>query len=160
MPIKYQWLADYKELEEKLLYLKWNLNKSKLELIRWVEGDLAGIKLDRGSHSASLEEKIKFIEQEISEANTQIKELKGIVDNFEGIDAQIVRLKFIENISLDDIADQLGYSISYIRKRHTDIRKTLSFLDKFIERKNITNKMKSEIDYYKEEVQKADNYDI
>ncbi len=160
MLIKYQWLADYKELEEKLLYLKWNLNKSKLELIRWVEGDLAGVKLEKGSHSASLEEKIKFIEQEISEANTQIKELKSIVDNFEGVDAQIVKLKFIENINLDDIADQLGYSISYIRKRHTDIRKTLSFLDKFMERKNITNKMKSEIDYYKEEAQKADNYDI
>ncbi|WP_315039667.1 DUF1492 domain-containing protein [uncultured Enterococcus sp.] len=158
--MKYQWLADYKELEEKLLYLKWNLNKSKLELIRWVEGDLAGVKLEKGSHSASLEEKIKFIEQEISEANTQIKELKSIVDNFEGVDAQIVKLKFIENINLDDIADQLGYSISYIRKRHTDIRKTLSFLDKFMERKNITNKMKSEIDYYKEEAQKADNYDI
>jgi len=158
--MKYQWLADYKELEEKLIYLKWNLNKSKLELIRWVEGDLAGVKLERGSHSASLEEKIKFIEQEISEANTQIKELKSIVDNFEGVDAQIVKLKFIENINLDDIADQLGYSISYIRKRHTDIRKTLSFLDKFIERKNITNKMKSEIDYYKEETQRADQYDI
>lgn len=158
--MKYQWLADYKELEEKLIYLKWNLNKSKLELIRWVEGDLAGVKLERGSHSASLEEKIKFIEQEISEANIQIKELKSIVDNFEGVDAQIVKLKFIENINLDDIADQLGYSISYIRKRHTDIRKTLSFLDKFIERKNITNKMKSEIDYYKDEAQKADSYDI
>lgn len=158
--MKYQWLADYKELEEKLIYLKWNLNKSKLELIRWVEGDLVGVKLEKGSHSASLEEKIKFIEQEISEANNQIKELKSIVDNFEGIDAQIVRLKFIENISLEDIADQLGYSISYVRKRHTDIRKTLSFLDKFIERKNITNKMKSEIDYYKEEAQRADQYDI
>lgn len=158
--MKYQWLADYKELEEKLIYLKWNLNKSKLELIRWVEGDLAGIKLEKGSHSASLEEKIKFIEKEIVETTDQIEELKDIVSNFDGLDVQIIRMKHIEKMTLEGIAEEIKYSYSYIRQRHAAIVKTLKFLDKFIERKNITNKMKSEIDYYKDEAQKANRYDI
>lgn len=160
MPIKYQWLADYKELEEKLLYLKWNLNKSKLELIRWVEGDLAGIKLEKGSHSASLEEKIKFIEKEIVETTNQINELKDIVSNFDGLDIQIIRMKHIEKMTLEAIAEETKYSCSYIRQRHAAIVKTLKFLDGYNKRRISRNKMESEIDFYKEEVQKADSYDI
>lgn len=160
LSMKYQWLADYKELEEKLIYLKWNLNKSKLELIRWVEGDLAGIKLEKGSHSASLEEKIKFIQQEIVETTNQIKELKDIVSNFDGLDSQIVRLKYIEKMTLEKIAEDTNYSASYINHRHAAIVRTLKFLDGYNKRKTARKKMKREIDFYKEEVQKADSYDI
>ena len=69
-------------------------------------------------------------------------------------------MKHIEKLTLEKIAEELNYSFSYIRQKHAAIVKTLKFLDKFIERKNFTNKMKSEIDYYKDEAQKADNYDI
>lgn len=158
--MKYQWLADYKELEEKLIYLKWNLNKSKLELIRWVEGDLAGVKLEKRSHSASLEEKIKFIEKEIVEISNQILELNDLVSSFENPDTQIVRMKYIDKMTLEEIAEEIGYSVSHIQKKHAAIVKTVKFLDKFIERKKFTNKMKREIDYYKDEAQKADSYDI
>lgn len=158
--MKYQWLADYKELEEKLIYLKWNLNKSKLELIRWVEGDLVGVKLEKGSHSASLEEKIKFIEQEIVEISNQILELNDLVSSFENPDTQIVRMKYIDKMTLEDIAEEIGYNVSYIRKKHAEIVKTLKFLENYNKRKTARNKMKREIDFYKDEAQKADSYDI
>lgn len=158
--MKYQWLADYKELEEKLIYLKWNLNKSKLELIRWVEGDLAGIKLEKGSRSASLEEKIKFIEQEIVETTDQIEELKDIVSNFDDLDVQIIRMKHIEKMTLERIAEEINYSSSYIKQRHAAIVRTLKFLDEYNKRKTARYKMEKEIDYYKKEVRKADSYEI
>ena len=57
--MQFGWLKDYKRLEEHLIYLKWNLNKSKLELIRWVEGDLVNVRLEKNSRSSYLEENIE-----------------------------------------------------------------------------------------------------
>ncbi len=45
--MRFQWLRDYQDLEEQLLYLKWNLNKSKLELIRWTTGDLSKVRIEK-----------------------------------------------------------------------------------------------------------------
>ncbi len=45
--MRFQWLKDYQDLEEQLLYLKWNLNKSKLELIRWTTGDLSKVRIEK-----------------------------------------------------------------------------------------------------------------
>ena len=63
--MRFQWLKDYQELDEQILYLKWNLNKSKLELNRWVNGDLADVRIEKNSRSASLEENIQKIENEL-----------------------------------------------------------------------------------------------
>lgn len=53
--MKYQWLKDYKQLEQQIEYLKWNLNRSELELARWIKGDLVNIKLEKNSRSSNLE---------------------------------------------------------------------------------------------------------
>ncbi|OZS36919.1 hypothetical protein CG820_08320, partial [Enterococcus faecium] len=72
--MRFQWLKDYQELDEQILYLKWNLNKSKLELNRWVNGDLADVRIEKNSRSASLEENIQKIENEIDLLEEQRKE--------------------------------------------------------------------------------------
>ncbi|EDP67068.1 hypothetical protein CAT7_02092 [Carnobacterium sp. AT7] len=33
--IKFQWLKDYQETEERIAYLKWNIRRTKYELERW-----------------------------------------------------------------------------------------------------------------------------
>ena len=63
--MRFQWLKDYQELDEQILYLKWNLNKSKLELNRWVNGDLADVRIEKNSRTSSLEENIQKIENEL-----------------------------------------------------------------------------------------------
>lgn len=45
--MRFQWLKNYQDLEEQILFMKWNLNKSKLELERWVSGDLANVRLEK-----------------------------------------------------------------------------------------------------------------
>lgn len=146
--MRFQWLKDYQELDEQILYLKWNLNKSKLELNRWVNGDLADVRIEKNSRSASLEENIQKIENEIEILEEQRKEMLAIINSFKGIDNEIIRKKYVEGCSLEIIAEEIGYSASYVRQRHAEIRKTLSFLDEYeMNKVNRQNKL-SEIDYY------------
>ncbi|EMF0063390.1 hypothetical protein PGC07_002557 [Enterococcus hirae] len=146
--MRFQWLKDYQELDEQILYLKWNLNKSKLELNRWVYGDLADVRIEKNSRSSMLEENIQKIENEIEILEEQRQEMLAIINSFKGIDNEIIRKKYVEGCSLEIIAEEIGYSASYVRQRHAEIRKTLSFLDEYeLNKVNRQNKL-SEIDYY------------
>lgn len=146
--MRFQWLKDFQELDDQILYLKWNLNKSSLELYRWLYGDLADVRLERNSRSSSLEENIEKLEQEIERLEQQKTEMILLIESFTGIDNQIIRLKYVDGEALEDIADIIGYSISYVRKRHTEIRRTLKFLDDYEERKEDRSRKQGEIDYH------------
>ena len=146
--VRFQWLKNYQDLEEQILFMKWNLNKSSLELDRWVNGDLANVRLEKNSRSSSLEENIRIIENELELLEKEKIELMELIDSFSGADNQIVKLKYIEDMDVYDIADETGYSVSYIRKRHSEIRKTLSFVDEYEARREDRLKKQDEIDYY------------
>ena len=152
--MRFQWLKDYQCLDEQILYLKWNLNKSRLELDRWVNGDLANVRLEKNSRSSSLEESIEKIEQEIKRLEDQKGELLSIVRSFKGLDNDIVRLKYVDGYSLEEVAEETDYSASYIRQRHAEIRKTLQFLDQYQTRQSNNLQRKSEIDFYSKELDK------
>ena len=146
--MRFQWLKNYQDLEEQILFMKWNLNKSRLELDRWVNGDLANVRLEKNSRSSSLEENIRIIENELELLEKEKVELMELIDSFSGADNQIVKLKYIDDMDVYDIADETGYSVSYIRKRNTEIRKTLSFVDEYEARREERLKKQEEMDYY------------
>lgn len=146
--MRFQWLKNYQDLEEQILFMKWNLNKSRLELDRWVNGDLANVRLEKNSRSSSLEENIRIIENELELLEKEKTELMELINSFSGADVQIVKLKYIDDMDVYDIADETGYSVSYIRKRHTEIRKTLSFVDAYEARREERLKKQEEMDYY------------
>ena len=145
--MRFQWLKDYQDLDNQIVYLKWNLNKSKLELNRWVYGDLSDVRLEKNSRASSLEENIAKIEQEIELLEEQRSEMLVIISSFKGIETDIVRMKYIEGLKLEDIAEEIGYSASYTRKKHAEIRGKLDFLDDY-EATSIEKQNKlSEIEY-------------
>ena len=108
--MRFQWLKNYQDLEEQILFMKWNLNKSKLELERWVSGDLANVRLEKNSRSASLEENIQVIEEEIELLEEQLNEMVLLIKSFKGLDNQIMYLKYVEGMTLEKIAEKLNYS--------------------------------------------------
>ena len=132
--MRFEWLKNYQDLEDQILFLKWNLNKSKLELDRWLSGDLAKVRIEKNSRSSILAD--------------QKEELLKIIDTFKGLENDIVRLKYIENCSLEEIAEQTGYSESYIRKKHSEIRNILTFLDDYESNAESRQSKKNDIDYY------------
>ena len=91
--MRFEWLKNYQDLEDQILFLKWNLNKSKLELDRWISGDLAKIRIEKNSRSSKLEETIIAIEDELKILADQKEELLKIIDTFKGLENEIVKIK-------------------------------------------------------------------
>lgn len=129
--IKFEWLKEYKQLEHEIALLEWKLSKSKLELTRWVEGDLMDVKLTSESIASKLEPIIKKLEEELEVKNNQMDELNKIIAALSGTEQQIVKLKYIDGLTLEQIAEELGYTPGYIRYKHANIRKFISFISAY-----------------------------
>lgn len=129
--MRFQWLKDYKEIEGQIEYLKWNLNRSELELIRWVEGDLVNVKLEKNSRSSNLENDIEKLKAEIERLEQNKKEVVQFIETFEGVENQIIKLKYIDGQTLEEIAEEIGYSASYVRKKHSEIKNLINFINKY-----------------------------
>ncbi|MGQ7098080.1 hypothetical protein ACUOAQ_07490, partial [Escherichia sp. SP-MK] len=48
----FEWIKDYKKLEDEIIYLENKLYRSKRELMRWSVGDLSKYKLTADSDAA------------------------------------------------------------------------------------------------------------
>jgi hypothetical protein len=71
----YEWLRDYRKLEDEIAYQEYNLERSENELKRWISGDLSGAKLSAESNGAKLEELIEKIKQELQHNQSELVKL-------------------------------------------------------------------------------------
>lgn len=127
----YQWLKKYKENEAQLVYLKWTLDKSKSMLERWAKEDFQTGEHEKNYSIFPLKKKIQLIEEEIIQLEIQMEDAQDILSSLEETDRQIMELKYLNGLTLKDIAKKMGYSHSYIRKLHTDLKKIFVFLDNY-----------------------------
>lgn len=127
--IKYQWLLEHQNLEEEISLLKWKIRKSELELLRWTAGDLKDIKLERDSLSSSLEENIKRDKELLNEKEIAMDNLMVMINQFKGLDNKILKMKYIDQMTIEQIAEELCYSSSHIYKRHAEIVRTINFVE-------------------------------
>ena len=118
-------------MENEIAYLEFNLEQSQRELKRWVSGDLAGVRLEAESRGAHVEDVIEQIKEELSYKISQRNKLIELVHTFKGLDNQILRMKYIEEFTLEEIAEELSYSESHIRKRHADLMRTIRFVEDY-----------------------------
>ncbi|MEW9579223.1 hypothetical protein [Bacillus toyonensis] len=127
----FEWLKDYKKLEEEIAYLEYNLEKSKAELKRWTSGNLQNVRLTAESEGAKVEDRIEAIEYELAHKMNEEYDLKLLMNKFAGLDHQILKMKYVDGMTLELIAFELHYSTGYIRRKHAEIRKIVKFLDGF-----------------------------
>lgn len=127
----FEWLKDYKKLEEEIAYLEYSLDKSKAELKRWTSGDLQNVRLTAESEGAKVEDRIEAIEYELAHKMNEEYDLKLLMNKFAGLDHQILKMKYVDGMTLEQIAFELHYSTGYIRRKHAEIRKIVKFLDGF-----------------------------
>ena len=123
----YEWLRDFQRIEDEIAYHEFNIEQSEKELKRWVSGDLAGVKLTADSDGAKLEERIKRIKNELKIKYTERTNFIKLVSKFKGLDHQILLLKYVDGKTLEEIAEELNYSSSYIYKKHAEIAKMIRF---------------------------------
>lgn len=128
---KFEVLQGYLDIKDNILSLEWNLRKSEHELERWTSGDLSRIAVAAGSKQSRIEEHIAEIRAELIVQRQEASEAETLLKAFEGLDSSIVYGKYVEGKTLEQIADDCDYSYSYVKQRHAELKRRLTFIDKY-----------------------------
>lgn len=129
----YEWLSKYQEWEQKIALLDWELETYKEELRRWENpDDLGRYSLVKESKASKLEDIIDNLEYELAVQMNYRYDLRKVIYSFKGIEQHILRMKYVEGLTLKEIASELGYAYEYIRKKHSMILKTVEFKKKYV----------------------------
>ena len=126
----YEWLKDYQRIEDEILYLENNLERTKRELGRFTGGDLYGVKLEAESRGANLEKIIDAIEYELAHKMNDLQDLKNLISTFDGLEYKILYRKHVEGKTLETIANELNYSTNYIKMKHANIMRMMQYAEK------------------------------
>lgn len=121
----FDWLKDYKKLDDEIIYLENKLHRSKRELMRWSVGDLSKYKLTADSDGAKIEEHIADIEYELANKMNDQYDLKILISKFEGLENKILFGKYVQRKTLESIARESGYSSSYVYQKHAEISRRI-----------------------------------
>ncbi|MBY0036683.1 sigma-70 family RNA polymerase sigma factor [Bacillus cereus] len=125
----FDWLKDYQKLEERIAYLDYNLDKTKAELKRWVSGDLREVRLTAESEGAKVEERIEAIEYELAHKMNAMCDLLKLISKFKGLENKLLKMKYVDGMTLEEIAEDMNYSSSYIYKKHAEIIRRIKFAE-------------------------------
>ncbi|PGA91466.1 hypothetical protein [Bacillus toyonensis] len=125
-----EWLKDYQKLEDEIIYLENDLDRSKKELKRWVYGDLQGIRLTDESKGAKLEDCIAVREHDLAYKMNDMYELKKVIQSFKGLEHKIMYGKYVEGMTLERVAEELNYSPRYIYNKHSQIKRMIEYAQK------------------------------
>ncbi|PER45279.1 hypothetical protein [Bacillus thuringiensis] len=126
----FDWLKDYQKLEEEIAYLDYNLDKTKAELKRWISGDLREVRLTAESEGAKVEGRIEAIEYELAHKMNDMYKLKKLISKFRGLDNKILKMKYVDGMTLEQIAEEISYSSSHIKKKHAEIIRLIKFVER------------------------------
>ncbi len=125
----FDWLKDYQKLEENIEYLDYNLDKTKAELKRWVSGDLREVRLTAESEGAKVEERIEAIEYELAHKMNAMHDLLKLISKFKGLENKLLKMKYVDGMTLEEIAEDMNYSSSYIYKKHAEVIRRIKFAE-------------------------------
>lgn len=125
----FKWLKDYQKLEEEIAYLEYDLEQTEAELKRWISGDLCDVRLTSDSQGAKVEEIIERKKGELYIKREQMINLVHLISKFKGLENQILKKKYIDGMTLEEVAENMNYSSSYIYKKHAEIIKRIKFAE-------------------------------
>ncbi|WP_422851633.1 sigma factor-like helix-turn-helix DNA-binding protein [Enterococcus ureasiticus] len=125
-------------MDHELYELKISLEINRRELSRWQnyldgdDGDLAKHQtfLTALHKQKQLKGVIKELDQRVEKLKEEREEIIQLIDKFNGLNQRILKLKYVEGLTLESIADELGYSYSYIKSKHAEIMRMIHFTKK------------------------------
>lgn len=132
----FEWLKLYRDLDMQHKALELKRDISKEEIDRWYSVSYARADLGKKQDMLSRVRQVDRIREELEELNERIerierqkKKVLELIDRFEGIEHKILRKKYIDDMTLQEIAYDLGYSEQYIRKKHAECIKRIDFIN-------------------------------
>ncbi|QCA29576.1 sigma-70 family RNA polymerase sigma factor [Vagococcus xieshaowenii] len=111
------------------------------ELSRWenyidMDGDLAKHQtfLTAIQKQSKLKEVLRDLNERLKKLENEKAEIVELIDKFQGLEQCILKKKYVEGLTLESIADELGYSLSYIKSKHAELMRIIRFNKKSIVR--------------------------
>lgn len=121
-------------INQELYELQLAIDLNEKELHRWQnysnnDGDLAKHQtfLTALQKQARLKEVIESLAIREEELKKQRQDIIDTIEKFQGLDQRILKMKYVEGMKLESIAEETGYTYQYIRSRHADIMKMIRF---------------------------------
>ncbi|MFL0440178.1 sigma-70 family RNA polymerase sigma factor [Enterococcus pernyi] len=121
-------------IDQELYELQLALDLNEVELHRWQnysnnDGDLAKHHtfLTALQKQARLKEVIESLAKREEELKKQRQDIIDTIEKFQGLDQRILKMKYVEGMTLESVAEETGYTYQYIRSRHADIMKMIRF---------------------------------
>lgn len=121
-------------IDQELYELQLALDLNETELHRWQnysnnDGDLAKHHtfLTALQKQARLKEVIESLTTREEELKKQRQDIIDTIEKFQGLDQRILKMKYVEGMTLESVAEETGYTYQYIRSRHADIMKMIRF---------------------------------
>lgn len=130
----YEWVTTLMAIDQELYELQIALDLNEKELHRWQnysnnDGDLAKHQtfLTALQKQARLKEVIESLATREEQLKQQRQDIIDTIEKFQGLDQRILKMKYVEGMKLESIAEETGYTYQYIRSRHADIMKMIRF---------------------------------
>ncbi len=128
----FEWLLDYQKLKNEIDYLEYRIDREKRELKRWTYGDLQDVRLDEKSIASNLEEVIYGLQYELAHKMNDLFNAKRLISKFKGIENQILYYRYVEGLSLTEVASELGYTTGHIYNKHSEVIKRIEFAHQLV----------------------------
>lgn len=111
---------------------------NKYELSRWKnyldgdDGDLAKHQkfLTALRKQAQLKEVISELNRRIEELEKNREEIIQLIDKFTGLNHRILKMKYVDGMKLEAIAEETGYTYQYIKNKHAELMRIIRFSKK------------------------------
>lgn len=118
----------YRDLLNEIELLEYMLNQHISERLQWdFEGRLGStVRMDQAAQK--MDELAVYIERLSTELDQKEKYRKHIehkLSEFESIEYQVAYKRFVENKRLEEIAEEMGYSVDWIKKISAKVKSAL-----------------------------------
>lgn len=130
----YEWVTSLIAIDQELFEIRLSLDLNEKELYRWQnysneDGDLAKHQtfLTALQKQARLKEVIESLATREEQLKKQRQDIINTIEKFQGLDQRILKMKYVDGMKLESIAEETGYTYQYIRSRHADIMKMIRF---------------------------------
>ena len=130
----YEWVTSLIAIDQELFEIRLSLDLNEKELYRWQnysneDGDLAKHQtfLTALQKQARLKEVIESLATREEKLKKQRQDIIDTIEKFQGLDQRILKMKYVDGMKLESIAEETGYTYQYIRSRHAYIMKMIRF---------------------------------
>lgn len=133
----YEWVTSLIAIDQELFELRLSLDLNENELYRWQnysneDGDLAKHQtfLTALQKQARLKEVIESLTTREEQLKKQRQDIIDTIEKFQGLDQRILKMKYVDGMKLESIAEETGYTYQYIKNKHAELMRIIRFSKK------------------------------